>query len=339
METGCYCFVGCLTGWLVAWKPVTKPLIRKKIISTVEKKGPERLGGCAVMLKDVDFQIGSKLHVKVSGLVVANPEGWKSESLLTVGHVCVQVNVCAAICSAVKALGKPKELMINHLDLDVLKLTWEKSLTISNIKDMQDRMRAAKKKEEGEDDDISYLAIPVEADFDVSAVDVSAAQEHATNAADVGAHADAAKNASSSVADGAQEHAGNASAAATDTAVTVNTDNLSKVPAKPGFHKPDFAAFKREKKKRMKILVQKLEVKGVTAEIIPYQMTTGVTVAAADILYDDFSAKNNHPDVGKLIEILVGSVVASVEDNASSLAENPLAILNGAADSTTGWLW
>jgi len=68
--------------------------------------------------------------VTASGLAISNPPGWKTANLLSVGSVLVDIDLLGLVFSWGSSIG------VDRLFVDDVEVTYEKSLTTSNVNDM-----------------------------------------------------------------------------------------------------------------------------------------------------------------------------------------------------------
>ncbi len=95
------------------------------IRKTVQVAGPAALG-VPVTLEDAEFRV-VRGYIRLTGLKVGNPAGYKTDNLFELGELIVDLNVRSLLGGVVH---------INKILIDGTKITYERGLTSSNLADL-----------------------------------------------------------------------------------------------------------------------------------------------------------------------------------------------------------
>lgn len=115
--------------------------ISKTIKAGVEKIGPQ-VTQTSVELNDVDLSILSG-NLSLQGLYIGNPDGFKSEHLFALGQIDIDMSPGSIFSD---------KIVINKIHIRQPEMSYEKTLTSSNIKKLQKNIEAFSKAEDKVED-------------------------------------------------------------------------------------------------------------------------------------------------------------------------------------------
>mmetsp|Transcript_63696 Transcript_63696/g.179295 ORF Transcript_63696/g.179295 Transcript_63696/m.179295 type:complete len:301 (-) Transcript_63696:96-998(-) len=124
----------CLIGVVLSWKKLTKPCLKKALAKQVSAAGTKALAGSELEVGEISISLGREASVTVNDIKVGNPQGYKSEKLVSVRTVAVSVDLAGAARMCLASCGKPKEIRIVSVAIHGCDFIFEKqSITDSNL--------------------------------------------------------------------------------------------------------------------------------------------------------------------------------------------------------------
>ncbi|MGB0258205.1 MAG: hypothetical protein ACPGES_06110, partial [Coraliomargarita sp.] len=116
-------------------------IISKQIKAAVEKFGPQ-VTQTSVQLDNVDISILAANAI-LEGLYIGNPDGFKSEHIFSLGKIDIDLERGTLLSD---------KIVINHIHISKAEISYEKTLTSSNVKkllkNIEDFTGAAEEAEE-----------------------------------------------------------------------------------------------------------------------------------------------------------------------------------------------
>lgn len=149
----------CLIGVALSWKKFTKPCLKKALAKRVSAAGTKALAGSELEVGEISISLGREASVTVNDIKVGNPQGYKSEKLVSVKTVAVSVDLAGAARMSLTTCGKPKEIRIVSVAIHGCDFIFEKqSITDSNLNTfLRNLKEAAASDEAGEAGDPKAL--------------------------------------------------------------------------------------------------------------------------------------------------------------------------------------
>lgn len=111
--------------------------IAKTVKAGVEKIGPQ-VTQTSVVLNDVDLSILSG-NVSLQGLYIGNPDGYKSEHIFALGQIDIDMSPASIFSDTI---------VINKIHIKQPEMSYEKTLTSSNVKELQKHIETFTKQDD-----------------------------------------------------------------------------------------------------------------------------------------------------------------------------------------------